>query len=177
MCANVTSEKEESTSGSCWLEGEIERRNRDEGSRGVEKLKKNRRWRCLLEPLVENFSDGGFWMVVDRSTNSSLPRFTILGFTGHTHALCFSLSLSLSLFIVLHNFCCSFFAFSLSLSLSLSLFLSCSRLAAFYFYRQIRRKFIEHHFPRRFLQRKCNRAIKLCFSAARENSQPPKSRV
>ena len=88
-----------------------------------------------------------------------------------THACSLFLSLSLSLFLS------SSTIFVAPFSPFLSLFLSCSRLAVFYFYRQIRRKFIEHHFPRRFLQRKCNRAIKLCFSAARENSQPPKSRV
>ena len=89
-----------------------------------------------------------------------------------TRMLFVSLSLSLSLSLLSLYLYIFVFLFSPFLFLSLSLGLVW---LPFYFYRQIRRKFIERHFPRRFLQRKCNRAIKLCFSAARENSQPPLS--
>ena len=130
----------------------------------VGKLKKNRGG-VYWKPLVgKTFQTVAFeWSSIVRRT--PLPRFTMLGFIGHTHAPRSSLALSFPpfFFFCLHlihffpHYICSRFKFPF-ISFFLSFFLS-------FLFIQFIVNLSSTISPRRFLQRKCNRAIKLCFSA------------
>ena len=107
-------------------------------------------WRCLLEAVGwKNFSDGGFWMVVDRSTNSAAPFHDARIYWTHACSSFLSCPLFSSFFFF---FASSFPSFSVFLSapvLNFLLFLSFF-LSFFFSFYPIHRKFIEHHFPATF---------------------------
>ena len=158
MCANVTT-SEKGTARS--LVGLRERSNnhgivaevaRKRWEEVVGKLKKNRGG-VYWKPLVgKTFQTVAFeWSSIVRRT--PLPRFTMLGFIGHTHAPRSSLALSFPpIFLLPPSTPPRFPSFSVFLSapvLNFLLFLSflLSFFLFFFSFYPIHRKFIEHHFP------------------------------